>query len=84
MRTDTLFPLLIQRAQEAIAAVGNKNYYVLLCGTQTLHKFRDTTFTHTHTHVAEDLNRLCYYAVCLGNYVMRSLVICTPNPVLCG
>jgi hypothetical protein len=81
MRTGTPFPLLIQRTQEALAAFGNQNYYVLLCGTQAVHKFRDTTFTHT---LVEDLNRLCYYAVCLGTYVMRSLVICTPYPILCG
>lgn len=47
MQTETPFPLLIQRTQEAIAAVGNQNCYVLLCDTQTVQKFRDTTFAHT-------------------------------------
>ena len=41
-------PLRVQRKQEAIAAVGNQNYYVLIRGTQTVHKFRGTTFAYTY------------------------------------
>jgi len=47
MRTYTPFPLLVQRKQEATAAVGNQKCHVLLCGTQTVHKFLDTHFAYT-------------------------------------